>query len=132
MECSNLVLLTCVEFGDMCPCFIVQVISLTFCYCLLSHRSPNNIQLLIFDNITYIKQKITIINPDIYGILGECPLISSLPGKALRTLVEWLGLPSDSTCVLEAEPDKLGIKRLETWYSIHQITNLIHYSNLRL
>ena len=29
------------------------------------------------------------------------PLISSLPGKSLRTLVESLGLPRDSTCVLE-------------------------------
>ena len=33
-------------------------------------------------------------------------MISSLPGKALRTLV-------DSTCVLEAEPGKLDIKRHE-------------------
>ena len=31
-------------------------------------------------------------------------LISSLPGKALRTL-------GDSTCILEAEPGKLDIKR---------------------
>ena len=32
---------------------------------------------------------------------GECLLISSLPGKALKTLVELRGLPSDSACVLE-------------------------------
>ena len=32
-------------------------------------------------------------------ILGECRLILSLPGKALRALVESRGLPSDSTCV---------------------------------
>ena len=44
-------------------------------------------------------------------ILGECLLTSSLPGKALRTLVEWRGLPSDSTSVFNAEPDKLDIKR---------------------
>ena len=37
-------------------------------------------------------------------ILVECLLISSLPGKASRILVESQGLPSDSTCVLEAEP----------------------------
>ena len=36
--------------------------------------------------------------------------ISSLPGKALRTLVESRGLPSDSTCVLKVEPGKLDIK----------------------
>ena len=39
-------------------------------------------------------------------ILGECLLISSLPGKALRTLVELRGLSSDSTCLLEAESGK--------------------------
>ena len=39
-------------------------------------------------------------------ILGECLLISSLPSKALRTLVELRGLSSDSTCLLEAEPGK--------------------------
>ena len=38
-------------------------------------------------------------------------LISSLPGKALRTLVESRGVPSDSTCVLEAELGKLEINR---------------------
>ena len=38
-------------------------------------------------------------------------LISSLLGKASRTLVESRGLSSDSTCVLEAEPGKLDIKR---------------------
>ena len=37
-------------------------------------------------------------------------------GNALRTLVESRGLPSDSTCVLEAEaePGKLDVKRYET------------------
>ena len=38
-------------------------------------------------------------------------LISSLPGKASRTLVELRGLLSDSLCVLKAEPGKLNIKR---------------------
>ena len=37
--------------------------------------------------------------------------ISSLPGKASRILVESRGLPSYSTCILEAEPGKLDIKR---------------------
>ena len=41
-------------------------------------------------------------------IPGSRLLISSLPGSALRTR----GLPSDSTCVLKAEPGKLDIKRL--------------------
>ena len=43
-------------------------------------------------------------------IPGSCLLISSLPGKALRTLVESRGLPSDSTCVLKVEPGKLVSK----------------------
>ena len=46
-------------------------------------------------------------------ILGECLLTSSLPGKALRTLVESRGLPSDSTCILKAGRGKLDIKRHE-------------------
>ena len=37
-------------------------------------------------------------------------LISRLPGNALGMLVESRGLPSDLTCVLEAEPGKLDIK----------------------
>ena len=37
--------------------------------------------------------------------------ISSLPGSALRTHVESLGKPPDSTRVLEAMPGKLDIKR---------------------
>ena len=40
-------------------------------------------------------------------------LISSLPGKDVRTLVESRVLLSDSTCILEAEPGKLDIKRRE-------------------
>ena len=40
-------------------------------------------------------------------------MISSLHSKASRTLVEWRGLPSNSTWVLEAEPGKLDIKRRE-------------------
>ena len=40
-------------------------------------------------------------------------MISSLPGKALRMLVALRGLPSDSTCILEAEPGKLDMKRRE-------------------
>ena len=48
-------------------------------------------------------------------ILGKYLLISSLPGNALRTLVDTAGLvkrlPNGSTCVLKAEPCKLDIKR---------------------
>ena len=47
-------------------------------------------------------------------MLDECLFISSLPGNALRTLVQSQGLVSDSTCVLEAEPGKLDIERRET------------------
>ena len=36
---------------------------------------------------------------------------TSLLGKALRTLVESLGWPSDSTCDFEDKPCKLDIKR---------------------
>ena len=37
--------------------------------------------------------------------------MSALPGKRSSSFVESQGLPSDSTCVLEAEPGKLDIKR---------------------
>ena len=37
--------------------------------------------------------------------------MQSLPAKALRMLVETRGLPSDSPCVLQAEPGTLDIKR---------------------
>ena len=50
-------------------------------------------------------------------------MISSLAGKALRTFLESRGLPSDSTCVLKAEPDKL-----DTWYSIEHITYILAYA----
>ena len=38
-------------------------------------------------------------------------MISSLAGKTSRTLVESLGLPRDSTFILETELGKLDIKR---------------------
>ena len=38
---------------------------------------------------------------------------TKLPGKALRTLVESRGLPSDSACVIEAEPSNLDTERRE-------------------
>ena len=45
-------------------------------------------------------------------IPGSRLLISSLPGVALRTLVESLGKPRDlSTNILKALPGKLDIKR---------------------
>ena len=37
-------------------------------------------------------------------------MISSLPSKASRMFVESRGLPSDSTCILEADPGKLNNK----------------------
>ena len=40
-------------------------------------------------------------------------MISSLTGTALRTLVDIVGKPRDSTCVLKAEPGKLHIRRRE-------------------
>ena len=43
-------------------------------------------------------------------IPGSSLLISSLPGKALRTHVELLGKPRESF-ILEALPGKLDIKR---------------------
>ena len=46
-------------------------------------------------------------------ILGECLLISSLPGKASRTLVDIARLAEGLKCILEAEPGKLDIKRCE-------------------
>ena len=44
-------------------------------------------------------------------------MISSLPGKALRTLVDIVRLPSVSTCVLKAEPGNL----------ISKVANLVFY-----
>ena len=43
----------------------------------------------------------------------ENPWMSVFDGNAWRTLVELRGLPTDSTCVLEAEPGKIEIKRRE-------------------
>ena len=45
--------------------------------------------------------------------------------QASRMLVEERGLPSDSTCTLEAEPGKLEIKRREPgiYNSIYQFTS---------
>ena len=55
-------------------------------------------------------------------------LISSLPGKALRTLVDIARLAeqklSNSTCLHKAEPGKIDIKT-RTWYSIYLFTNVI-------
>ena len=45
---------------------------------------------------------------------SECLLISSLPGKALITLVDIATLASDSTCILKAEPGTRDIKRRES------------------
>ena len=48
---------------------------------------------------------------EMWRILGECLLISSLQGKALRA--HTARLLSDSTCILKAEPGKLDIKKRE-------------------
>ena len=47
----------------------------------------------------------------IHRIPGSRLLISSLPGSALRTLVEALGKALTSLSVLKALPGKLDIKR---------------------
>ena len=44
-------------------------------------------------------------------ILGECLLISRLPGEASITLDKLQCLPSNSTCVLKAKIGKLDIRR---------------------
>ena len=49
-------------------------------------------------------------------IPGSHLLISSLPGKASRMLVE---SPRNSTSVLEALPGKLGIKKTLTSYCLY-------------
>ena len=46
------------------------------------------------------------------------------PGKASRTLVESRGLPSDSTCVLEA----LILKDAIVSYLIYQLTSKLRYT----
>ena len=51
-------------------------------------------------------------------IPGTHLLISSLPGSALRTHVEWRSKPHDSTSVLKALPGKLDIKDTHLVFSI--------------
>ena len=51
------------------------------------------------------------VNQLINRIPGSPLSISSLPGRASRMHVEWLGKPRDSTSILEALPGKLDIKR---------------------
>ena len=78
-----------------------------------------------------------------YRILGECLLIPSLPGKAFRTHVDIerlaerermltsRGLPSDSTCFLNAEPGKLDIKdaNLVFYLSVYPLLNTLQTSD---
>ena len=63
------------------------------------------------------------VSPRRQRILGECLLISSLPGNAFRMLVELRGLLSDSTFVLEAIPGKPDIKdqKLVFFLSVYQV-----------
>ena len=63
-------------------------------------------------------------------------LISSLPGSDLRTLVESLGKPRDSTSVLKALPGKLDIKRhspsilyLSDCMYLYQVNMTLHFLN---
>ena len=58
----------------------------------------------------------------IEGILDECLLISSLPSKALRTLVDIASLVM-STSILKAKPGKLDIKRREPSILFISFTN---------
>ena len=69
-----------------------------------------------------------LLSPIKKGILGSRLLLSSLPDNASRTLVEWRGLPSDSTCVLEANPGKLISKDANLVFSL-SINKLVHSSN---
>ena len=64
---------------------------------------------------------------DLVIIIYREYLISSLPGKTSRMLVELRGLPSDSTCVLEALPGNLDIKSNEP--GILSVYPLFHSSN---
>ena len=57
-------------------------------------------------------------------------MISSLPGKSSKTLVELLNckaLPRDSLCALEAEPGRLDIKRCLVFNL--SLYNLLHSLN---
>ena len=65
-----------------------------------------------------------------YRILGEYLLISSLPGKALRTPVDIARLANDSTWVLKAEPSKIDIKRREPGILFISLP-IFHSSKLR-
>ena len=68
----------------------------------------------------------------INGVPGPRLLISSLPGSALRMLVELLGL-SMSTSVLEALPGKLDIKRhLPSILYIYCRQRMNYSSNMKL
>ena len=50
-------------------------------------------------------------------------MISSLPDKALRMLVDIPRLAEDSTCVFKAEPGKFDIKRRVPGILIYQYTH---------
>ena len=63
--------------------------------------------------------------PSLPSVASKTLVESREPGKASRTLVESSGLPSDSTCVLEADPSKLDIKRRERG----TLYKLVHSSN---
>ena len=54
-------------------------------------------------------------------IPGSCHLISSLPGSALRTHVESLCKPRDSTSILKALPGKLDIKDTHLVFYIYYL-----------
>ena len=61
-------------------------------------------------------KKSSMVKVNKYRILGECLLISSLPGK-----------PRDSTCILKAEPGKLDVKRCEPGILYISLYQFIHW-----
>ena len=61
--------------------------------------------------------------------LGECLLISGLPGKALRMLVDITRLAERFNLVLKAEPGKLDIKRREPGILFISLLIVEHSSN---
>ena len=55
-------------------------------------------------------------------------MISRLPGKASRTLVDLRGFQRVSICILEAKPGKFDIKRREPGILFISFSKLIHSS----
>ena len=69
---------------------------------------------------------------DISRILGECLLISSLPGKVLRTHVDIARLAERFNMRSQFEPGKLDIKRREPGILFISLPIVEHSLNWRL